>query len=83
MKCITIYTTNGCKECKRLKKILASRGIMFKEVTVDEHDSDLMSRFLLEDIYSFPVIEVKGVLYSGSDIFDESFLDQLEEEYAV
>ena len=39
METITMYTTNWCPDCRRVKSFLTHRGIAFSEVNIEEDDT--------------------------------------------
>ena len=38
MENITMYTTNWCPDCRRVKSFLTQRNIAFSEINIEEHD---------------------------------------------
>jgi glutaredoxin len=38
METITMYTTNWCPDCRRVKSFLTQRNIAFSEINIEEHD---------------------------------------------
>jgi mycoredoxin len=38
METITMYTTNWCPDCRRVKSFLAQRGISYREINIEEDD---------------------------------------------
>lgn len=52
MKKITIYTTNTCAYCEMVKKYLASKGLDYSVVNLDEEPAEVRQR----------VIEMSGAM---------------------
>ncbi|MBV9886435.1 MAG: glutaredoxin family protein [Acidobacteria bacterium] len=38
METITMYTTNWCPDCRRVKSFLTQRGIPYREINIEEDD---------------------------------------------
>ena len=62
---VTIYTKENCSFCTNAKMLLASRGINYKEMKLNE---DFTKEFLLElypSATTFPVVVVDGFNIGG------------------
>lgn len=57
-KNITIFTTNTCAYCGMVKKYLASKGMNYEEVNLDEHPDRQKEAFELSGTLTVPVTVV-------------------------
>ncbi len=57
-KNITIFTTNTCAYCGMVKKYLASKGMNYEEVNLDEHPDRQKEAFELSGSLTVPVTVV-------------------------
>jgi glutaredoxin 3 len=65
MKKITVYTTDPCSFCSRVKGLLAARGVDYEEINLSRDPagrSELVSR---TGMMSFPQVIVGGELVGG------------------
>lgn len=76
----TMYTTAWCSDCRRAKKFLKERGIVLREVNIDE-DPDAEDPVLRvnEGLRKVPTFEVSGRYFACSP-FDPY---RLAEEFQV
>lgn len=64
---ITIYSTCFCCDCRRAKQFLRERGVVFREVNIDENPDaeDLVVR-VNDGRRKVPTIEVEGRYFACS-----------------
>jgi glutaredoxin 3 len=65
MKKITVYTTDPCSFCVRVKALLAARGVEYEEINLSRDPagrSELVSR---TGMMSFPQVIVGDALVGG------------------
>lgn len=60
-KNITIFTTNTCAYCGMVKKYLASKGMVYDEVNLDEYPDRQKEAFELSGTLTVPVTVVTKV----------------------
>jgi glutaredoxin len=71
---VVVYTTSGCTRCDMLKKWLKNKNTDFEEKNLD--DSDVMADLVMRNfvVMSAPAIEINGIVYTDSQIFEGSGL---------
>jgi len=71
---VIVYTTTGCTRCDMLKKWLKNKSANFEEKSLE--DVDVMTDLIMRNciIQSAPAIEVNGILYTESQIFEKNGL---------
>jgi glutaredoxin len=71
---VVVYTTSGCTRCGMLKKWLKNRKTDFEEKNLE--DSDVMTDLVMRNfvIMSAPALEINGVVYTESQIFESNGL---------
>jgi glutaredoxin len=71
---VVVYTSSGCPRCVMLKKWLKNKNTNFEEKNLD--DSDVMADLVMRNfvVMSAPAIEVGGVVYTDSQIFENNGL---------
>lgn len=71
---VVVYTTSGCTRCDMLKKWLKNKNTDFEEKNLEDIDvmTDLVMRNFV--VLSAPAIEIKGVVYTESQIFESNGL---------
>ena len=76
MEAITIYTTPWCGDCRRAKLFLRERGVVFREVNIEEvpEGEELVLR-VNEGRRKVPTFEVNGRYFACSP-FDPYQLSQ-------
>ncbi len=67
MQNITIYTTNSCPWCIRLKEFLKHNKIEFKEHNVREDQKATHEMIKKSGQYGVPVIDISGTIIVGFD----------------
>lgn len=67
MSSVLIYTTRTCPYCYRAKDLLESKGIIFKEIAVDNAPSIRQEMINLSGRYTVPQIFIDGQSIGGSD----------------
>ena len=71
---VVVYTTSGCPRCDMLKKWLKNKNTNFEEKNLE--DSDVMTDLVMRNfvVMSAPALEVGGVVYTDSQIFENNGL---------
>ena len=65
MSDITVYTTEPCPYCTRVKRLLDARGLQFTEINLSK-DADGRSQLVQRTgMLSFPQVIVDGTLIGG------------------
>jgi len=72
---VVVYTSRSCHKCAVLKEWLKTSNREFEER--DLENVDVMAELVMRDIVvlSAPVIEVDGVVYTESQIFEGDLLE--------
>jgi glutaredoxin len=67
---VVVYTSEGCPRCDMLKKWLKNKETHFEEKNLG--DSDVMTDLVMRNfvVLSAPAIEINGVVYTDSEIFE-------------
>ncbi len=65
MSKVTVYTTEPCSFCTRVKGLLTSRGVEFKEVNLAKDPDGRMQLVRETGMMSFPQVIVDGQLLGG------------------
>jgi glutaredoxin 3 len=65
MSRITIYTTEPCSFCARVKGLLGTRGLQFTEVNLDKDPAGRVELAARTGMLSFPQVVVDGELLGG------------------
>jgi glutaredoxin 3 len=65
MKQVTVYTTEPCSFCARVKGLLQSRGVEFSEVNLAKDPSGRAELARRTGMLSFPQVLVDGQLLGG------------------
>jgi len=65
MSRITVYTTEPCSFCNRVKSLLAARGVRFAEVNLSKDPAGRMELARRTGMMSFPQVIVDGELLGG------------------
>jgi len=71
---VVVYTSSGCPRCNMLKKWLKNKDRNFEEKNLGDVDvmTDLVMRNFV--VQSAPAIEIKGIVYTDSQIFENNGL---------
>jgi len=81
MSDITVYTTDPCSFCTRVKNLLGSRGVEFEEINLARDPEGRAELAKLTGMMSFPQVLVDGKLLGGyTDVqaaADSGLLDEL------
>jgi glutaredoxin 3 len=62
---ITVYTTEPCSFCRRVKGLLAARGVEFSEVNLSKDAAGRMELAQRTGMMSFPQVLVDDRLLGG------------------
>ena len=65
MSDVTVYTTEPCSFCSRVKGLLSSQGIEFSEVNLSKDAKGRMELVKLTGMMSFPQVVVGSRLIGG------------------
>lgn len=65
MSQITVYTTDPCSFCARVKGLLKSRGLEFAEVNLTKDPEGRIELTQRTGMMSFPQVTVDGELLGG------------------
>ena len=64
---ITIYTTPWCGDCRRTKKFLRERGVVFREINIeDAREAEELVLRVNNGLRKVPTIEVSGRYFACS-----------------
>jgi glutaredoxin 3 len=78
---ITVYTTEPCSFCARVKGLLKARGVEFSEVNLSKDPTGRMELAQRTGMMSFPQVTVGDRLLGGyaevQDAADRGTLDEL------
>jgi glutaredoxin 3 len=78
---ITLYTTDPCSFCARVKGILQSRGAQFKEINLSKDPGGRLELAQRTGMMTFPQVLVDGELLGGfkevQDALESGRLDEL------
>jgi glutaredoxin 3 len=62
---VTVYTTDPCSFCKRLKGLLDARGVAFQEINLTKDPAGRMELVQKTGMMSFPQVVVGDRLIGG------------------
>jgi glutaredoxin 3 len=65
MSTITVYTTEPCAYCARVKGLLRSRGLEFAEINLSKDPEGRMELAAKTGMMTFPQVLVDGRLVGG------------------
>ena len=65
MSNVTVYTTEPCSFCARVKGLLKSRGVEFDEVNLSKDPEGRVKLAQRTGMMSFPQVTVDGELVGG------------------
>lgn len=65
MAAVTVYTTDPCSFCVRVKQLLGARGIAFDEVNLAKDPDGRAALLSRTGMMSFPQVIVGGELIGG------------------
>jgi mycoredoxin len=76
---ITVYSTCFCCDCRRAKQFLRERGVVFREVNIDENPDaeDLVVR-VNDGRRKVPTIEVEGRYFACSPFDPYQLAEELK-----
>ncbi len=81
MAVVTVYTTDPCSFCARVKGLLASRGVEFEEVNLSKDPEGRLALAQKTGMMSFPQVVVGERLIGGfSELLaaeEDGHLDEL------
>jgi mycoredoxin len=75
---ITIYTTQGCPDCRRAKSFLKERGVAYREVNIEEDESaeEIVTK-ANDGKRKVPTLEVGGRFFACSPFDPEQLAAEL------
>ncbi len=62
---VTVYTTEPCSFCARVKGLLKSRGVEFEEINLSKDPSGRVELAQRTGMMTFPQVIVNGKLLGG------------------
>lgn len=65
MKNVTVYTTDPCGYCARVKTLLASRGVSYEEINLTRDVDGRIELVRRTGLMTFPQVLVDGELIGG------------------
>ena len=65
MSDVTVYTTDPCSFCVRVKQLLSTRGIQYTEVNLARDPAGRMELVEQTGMMSFPQVVVRGEVLGG------------------
>lgn len=65
MSDVTVYTTDPCSFCARVKGLLTARGVEFAEINLSKDPAGRMELVGRTGMMSFPQVVVHGQLLGG------------------
>jgi glutaredoxin 3 len=65
MSRITVYTTEPCSFCARVKGLLRTRGVEFEEINLSKDPAGRMQLASNTGMMSFPQVLIDGQLLGG------------------
>jgi glutaredoxin 3 len=65
MKTVTVYTTDPCSFCSRVKDVLRARGLAFEEINLSKDPAGRMELVRRTGMLSFPQVVVEDQLVGG------------------
>jgi len=76
---VTVYSTETCPYCHKVKDLLEDKGVSFKTVSVDK-DSEGLQNMMEKTggVQSVPVVDIDGEIIIGYD--KDKILAALEEK---
>jgi glutaredoxin 3 len=81
MSKITVYSTDPCSFCTRVKGLLSARGVEFTEVNLSKDPAGRLELAQRTGMLSFPQVLVGGELLGGfaelQEAVDSGRLDEL------
>lgn len=81
MSNVTVYTTEPCSFCARVKGLLKSRGVEFEEVNLTKDPEGRVELAQKTGMMSFPQVTIDGELVGGfaevQTAVDSGRLDEL------
>jgi glutaredoxin 3 len=84
MNDVTVYTTEPCSFCARVKGLLSARGVQFAEVNLEKDPAGRMELALRTGMKSFPQVTVGNRLIGGfAELHAAAESGRLEELLAV
>jgi glutaredoxin 3 len=65
MAAVTVYTTDPCSFCARVKQLLGARGIEFEEINLAKDPAGRAELLQRTGMMSFPQVIIGGELVGG------------------
>jgi glutaredoxin 3 len=67
MRDVTVYTTEGCGYCTRVKMLLSARGIEYREENLAGRPEAVVELFEKTGMLTLPQVLIGSVLVGGYD----------------
>jgi glutaredoxin 3 len=84
MRQITVYTTDRCSFCGRVKQLLSARGVEFAEINLSKDPIGRAELVKLTGMMSFPQVLVGGELLGGfAEVHEAAESGRLDELLAA
>jgi glutaredoxin 3 len=84
MSKVTVYTTDPCSFCRRVKALLESRGVDFAEVNLSKDPAGRVELVRRTGMMSFPQVLVDDRLIGGyAEVLDAADSGELDELLAA
>jgi glutaredoxin 3 len=84
MRQITVYTTDPCSFCVRVKNLLSARGFEYSEINLSKDPIGRAELVKLTGMMSFPQVLVDGQLLGGyADVLTAAESGRLDELLAA
>lgn len=84
MSRVTVYSTDPCSFCRRVKALLDSRGVEYAEINLSKDPAGRMELAHRTGMMSFPQVLVDGELLGGyAELQAAADSDKLDELFAA
>jgi len=78
-KKIVMYTTTWCPDCRAAKNFLASKGLSYEEINIEENpDAAEIVMKLNDGMKKVPTLDIEGTIVSGDRFHPSRFEKDLQ-----
>lgn len=78
-KKIVMYTTTWCPDCRAAKNFLASKGLSYEEINIEENpDAAEIVMKLNDGMKKIPTLDIEGTIVSGDRFHPSRFEKDLQ-----
>ncbi|NNG47338.1 MAG: NrdH-redoxin [Deltaproteobacteria bacterium] len=78
-KKILMYTTTRCPDCRATKNFLASKGLSYEEINIEENpDAAEIVMKLNDGMKKVPTLDIEGTIVSGDQFHPSRFEKDLQ-----